>query len=64
VAHGVDAKSRVEHGEDTTDAGEQKAAQPADPAVVEKPCHKGEPEAGENDHPIVAMLPHDDGILA
>lgn len=63
VAHGVDAKGRVEDREGPPDSGEEKATDPTHPAVGHQADDKGNRKAGEHNGHIVPRLPHDDRIL-
>ena len=63
MAYGVDAKRRIQHGECASQAGEEKTADSAHDAAVEKADEKGARQAGEDQEGVVLVLPDCDGVI-
>ncbi len=65
MAEGIDRERGVQHHEHTKESAEQQRADATHPALV--PPHaegKGDGQSGYHDHPIVTVLPEDDGVAA
>ena len=64
MTDGIDTECGIQHRKRTSDAGEQKATDPAHPSVDQQPCNEWKRQSGQHYGYIVAGLPHHDRILS